>query len=168
MARSLKTSSIFFFSNEIATTSTIRTPARRISVYTSRSACSILSTHMSALSFIRFQFLHPSTVSHPHSFLPTIFCPLFLKTTPHLACALENRNGAVGAVSFFPFAPRSATENKAWTGSVYWQRCQVSSTICNRSSPVYWFNIQYGLWVRCITDYIGAHSSMHAHVLRTI
>lgn len=130
----------------------------------------VFSALMSAPSFIRFQFLHPSTASHPHSFLPTILYPLFLKTTPHLACALENRGGAVGAASFFPFAPRSATENEAWTGSgsVYWQRCQVSSTICNRSSPVYWFNIQYGLWVRCVTGYVGAHSSMHAHVLRTI
>lgn len=33
------------------------------------------------------------------------------------------------------------------------RRCQVSSTICNRSSsPVYWFNIQYASLVQCVTQ----------------
>lgn len=130
-------------------------PLEETSMYTSRGARSTYSRHSCRpLRLSASSSCTPPRGCPPSPFSRQSFTLSFLKTTPHLACAWRACGGAVGAASFFPFAPRSATVNEAWTGSgsVYWRRCQVSSTICNRSSsPVYWFNIQYGSWVRCVT-----------------
>lgn len=132
--------------------SATRTPAKR-STSVQAEAHVVLSALVLAPSFIRFQFLHPSRSWGTLTLLCwQSFTLSFLNHSS--SGVLGERGGAVGTASF-PFA-RSATVNEAWTGSgsgyVYWRRCQVSSTICNRSSsPVYWFNIQYGLWVRCVT-----------------